>query len=254
MNPGIDINGDVGEQFGRWTLGNDASLLPLISSASVACGFHAGDWRTIDATIRLCKQHDVVVGAHPSFPDLQGFGRRLMVMDPDDVEAMVIYQLGAVAAFCRTNDVPLKFVKAHGALYNQAADDDRLALAIAQGVARFDSTLALVGLAGSAAYEQAARSAGVRLVAEGFADRGYLANGRLAPRSHPEALHQEMKTVAAQALAIAEGRPFPSIEGPNVLVKAETICFHGDTADAAELVIGVLDTFDVMAIQVRSFI
>lgn len=254
MNPEIDINGDVGENFGRWTMGEDAALIPLLSSASVACGFHAGDWRTIDETVRLCKRHNVAIGAHPSYPDLQGFGRRVMTMDAADIEAMVMYQLGAVSAFCRAYDVPLRFVKPHGALYNQAADNMGVAQAIARGVARFDSSLPLVGLAGSAAYEAAAQSAGLRFVPEGFADRGYLADGRLAPRSRPDAVHNDMQVVAAQAMAIALGVPFPSLDGPEVTIQAETICFHGDTADSAELLMGVYDTFDVLMIQVRPFV
>src|SRR5918999_6093206 len=171
----MDLNADLGESFGHWTLGDDESLVRHLTSANLACGFHAGDFRVMERTVALCRDAGVAVGAQPGYPDLLGFGRRAMPFEPDEVESLVRYQIGALEAFCRSTGVEMQHVKPHGALYNQAAVDGALAAAIARAVASFSRDLALVGLAGSQAFADAAADAGLRFVPEAFADRRYVA-------------------------------------------------------------------------------
>ena len=181
----MDLNADLGESFGHWTLGDDARLVAHITSANVACGFHAGDFRVMEATVALCRDAGVAVGAQPGYPDLIGFGRRPMPFEPDEVESLVRYQVGALEAFCRAHGVEMQHVKPHGALYNQAAADPLLAGAVARATARFSRDLALFGLASSEPMASAAADAGLRFVPEAFADRRYLADGSLQPRTEP---------------------------------------------------------------------
>src|SRR5690606_10196426 len=178
----IDLNADCGEGFGRWPLGDDATLVPLVSSANLACGFHAGDPDILRASVALCGQHGVAVGAQPSLPDRQGFGRREMAVTADEVYALVLYQIGAVAAFCRAADVAMHHVKPHGALYNMAARDVALADAIAAAVRDFDPALMVYALAGSA-LANAGNAAGLAVAHEAFVDRRYRPDGSLVPRS-----------------------------------------------------------------------
>lgn len=225
----IDLNCDLGESFGRYTLGNDAAIMPYITSANIACGFHAGDPVVMQATVRLAKRHGAAVGAHPGWPDLQGFGRREMSVIPGEVEALVLYQIGALAAFTQAEGMELRHVKPHGALYNQAAKDRILADAIARAVRRFSRDLILVGLAGSALVE-AGLSLGLRTASEGFPDRAYNPDGTLMSRSKPGALIESPEQVAAHAVRlVTEGIRF----GENQ-VKVETLCLHGDNLHASE--------------------
>ncbi len=227
----MDLNSDVGESFGRYSLGMDAALMPYITSANIACGLHAGDPLVMDQTVRLAREHGVAIGAHPGFPDLQGFGRRAMQLAPEEAEAFVLYQIGALAAFARAAGVELAHVKPHGALYNQAARDRVLAQAIARAVARFDRQLILVGLANSALVE-AGLEAGIRIVREGFADRAYESDGSLRPRHLPGAVLLDPARAAAQAVRIAREGRVVSYTGDEVPVQAETLCLHGDTLNA----------------------
>jgi UPF0271 protein len=222
----IDINCDLGESFGRYTLGNDELLLPLVTSANIACGFHAGDPRVMDQTVQAARRHGVAIGAHPGLPDLQGFGRRRMELSPEEVEACVLYQIGALAAFARASGVDLTHVKPHGALYNQAAEDTAIALAVARGVARFSRGLILVGLAGSALVE-AGPEAGLRVAAEGFPERDYTAEGRLLARGVPGAVVASPEQAAGQALRLAQ----EGIGG----VRIDTLCLHGDNPQAVPI-------------------
>jgi len=225
----IDLNCDMGESFGRYTLGQDAAVMPHITSANVACGLHAGDPVVMAHTVRLAKQHGVAVGAHPGWPDLQGFGRRSMSLSAAETGALVLYQLGALAAFASAEGLELTHVKPHGALYNQAAKDRELADAVAGAVQKFSKDLILVGLAGSALIE-AGTGLGLRVANEAFPDRGYGADGTLLARELPGALLESPEQVAAHALALAtEGVIF---NGRQVLV--ETLCVHGDHPHAAE--------------------
>ncbi len=199
----MDLNADLGESFGRWTLGDDERLVAHISSANVACGFHGGDFRVMEATVAMCRRAGVAVGAQPGYPDLLNFGRRPLPFDPDEVESLVRYQIGALEAFCRAHGVEMQHVKPHGALYNQAAADPSLAAAIARATAKFSSDVALYGLASSEPMAAAAAEVGLRFVPEAFADRRYLADGSLQPRSEPGSLITDPADAAAQAVSIA---------------------------------------------------
>jgi UPF0271 protein len=227
----IDLNADVGESFGAWRLGDDAGLMPALSSANIACGWHAGDPATLRATVDLARRHGVAVGAHPGYPDLQGFGRRAMELSLSDIEDLVLYQLGAAFAFARAAGVELQHVKPHGALYNRAAVDAEVASAIARAVAAFDRTLILVGLAGSAAVE-AGQRCGLQVAREAFADRGYEPDGTLRSRTLPGAVLTETAAVVRQAIEIATNGRVRSVTGEPVEVGADTICLHGDTPGA----------------------
>jgi UPF0271 protein len=228
----VDLNADVGEGLGPWTMGDDQTLIPLVTSVNVACGAHAGDPLTIERTVQLAADHGVAVGAHPGYPDLVGFGRRDLDMTPAELEASIVYQVAAVAAFAADAGVPLRHVKPHGALYNAAAQDAALAAVIARAVARVSPSLVLVGLAGSSLIA-AGRSAGLRTAEEGFADRAYEADGSLRSRRLDGAIHGDPAVVAAQALSIARDGVVTSHDGGRVAVRADTICIHGDSPGAA---------------------
>jgi UPF0271 protein len=193
----------------------------------------------MEATVALCRHAGVAVGAQPGYPDLLGFGRRPMPFEPDEVESLVRYQIGALEAFCRAAGVELRHVKPHGALYNQAAADPRLARAIARATAQFSRELLLFGLASSEPMAAAADEAGLRFVPEAFADRRYLPGGSLQPRSEPGSLLTDPEEAAAQALAIASGQPVETVDGPAIALRAATICCHGDTPGAVEIAAAV---------------
>ncbi|HTN50049.1 MAG TPA: 5-oxoprolinase subunit PxpA [Burkholderiaceae bacterium] len=227
----IDLNCDMGESFGAWTMGDDASIMPLITSANVAAGFHAGDPGTIRATVQLAVDHGVAVGAHPSLPDLAGFGRRVMKVSPRETHDLIVYQAGAVAAFARAAGARLHHVKPHGALYNMAARDTELADAIAAAVKDLGDGVLLYGLAGSAMIEAAARH-GVRAVQEVFADRTYQPDGSLTSRGMPNAMVTDEHAAVAQALAMVEEGRVRATDGSSVAVVAGTLCLHGDQPGA----------------------
>lgn len=228
----IDLNADLGESFGAWRMGDDAGVMPWITSANVACGFHAGDPAIMRKTVALCVRHGVALGAHPSLPDLQGFGRREMRIPPDEVYAQTLYQIGALQAFAHAAGTRLRHVKPHGALYNMAARERPLADAIARAVLDFDHELILVGLAGGALVE-AGRALGLAVSREGFCDRRYRADGSLTPRSEPHAVIEDRDQAMAQAVAIAMRQQAFTADGATVRVEADTLCVHGDRADAA---------------------
>jgi UPF0271 protein len=237
----IDLNADLGESYGTWTMGDDAALMPFISSCNIACGFHAGDPLIMDRTVRLALATGVHIGAHPGLPDLQGFGRREMVVSPAEVHALVLYQIGALAAFCRARGARLHHVKPHGALYNMAARDMALADAIAQAVADFDRELILVGLAGSASIE-AGRKMGLTVWREAFIDRRYGADGHLLPRSQPGAVINDVQQAVAQAVGIAQQGEVIGAGGQRLPMVADTLCLHGDSPHALELAAAVQKT------------
>jgi UPF0271 protein len=225
----IDLNCDMGESFGRYSLGNDEAIMPFITSANIACAMHAGDPLVMRQTVRLAKQHGVAVGAHPGWPDLQGFGRRELSLASDEVEAFVLYQIGALAAFAKAEDVELHHVKPHGALYNQAAKDRKLANAIARAVKRFSGDLILVGLAGSGLIE-AGVEAGLLVANEGFPDRNYNPNGTLMSRNLAGAVIESPEEVAAHAVRLAQ----VGINFSGQLIRVDTLCLHGDHSYAAQ--------------------
>ena len=230
----VDLNSDLGESFGPWQMGQDEALMSSITSANVACGFHAGDPSVMRQTIALAKQHGVAVGAHPGFPDLIGFGRREIQASPREVEDYVLYQISALAGMAATQSVRLQHVKAHGALYNQACRDASLAEAIARAVAAFDSSLILLGLPGSALL-RAGQQAGLRVAAEVFADRAYDADGSLTSRRKPGAVLHDAAQVVDRAIRMARDRQVTAIDGSAVRLDVDTICLHGDTPGSAEL-------------------
>src|SRR6266545_4093487 len=248
----IDVNADLGESFGAWTMGTDEELMGLVSSANVACGFHAGDPVVMDLTVARAVQAGVALGAHPSHFDLRGFGRREIAASPHEVEADVIYQVGALAAFARSHGARLIHVKPHGALYNQAAVDQALAGAIARATARVDRELVLVGLASSATMRRAAEEAGLPYAAEAFADRAYEPDGSLRSRKIPGAVITDPEQAAAQALGIARDGLVRAASGAEVALRAETICLHGDNPHALAIARAVRRAFEAAGIEVRS--
>ena len=231
MKTAVDLNCDMGESFGAWSMGADAEVLDHVSSANIACGFHAGDPAIMHRTVAGALARGVAVGAHPSLPDLQGFGRRTMRVTPDEVYDLVLYQIGALAGFCRALGGRLAHVKAHGALYNMAAEDAVLADAIACAARDFDPSLVLFGLAGSELV-RAGRSAGLRVANEVFADRTYQRDGTLTPRKRPDAMIQDLAAALTQVeRMMCEGR-VRALDGGDVAVEPDTICIHGDEPGA----------------------
>lgn len=230
----IDLNCDMGESFGRWELGADTAVMPHISSANIACGAHAGDPAVMRRTLRLAETHRVACGAHPGFADLPGFGRREIPITPQEAADLVLWQLGALDAIARAEGVPLRHVKAHGALYNMAARDAALGAAIAQAVAQFDRNLVFFGLAGSPMLD-AGRAAGLVVAAEGFADRTYEPDGSLTPRSVPGAVIHDTKIVVARTVRMVTESRVTARDGTDIPLHVDTICVHGDTTGAAEL-------------------
>ncbi len=243
----IDLNCDMGESFGRYMLGNDEQVMAYITSANIACGLHAGDPPVIRATVRLAKQHGVATGAHPGWPDLQGFGRREMLLTPDEAEAFVLFQIGALAALAKAEGVELQHVKPHGALYNQAAKDRRLAEAIARAMKSFDKELILVGLAGSALIE-AGMEVGLRVANEGFPDRNYNPDGTLVSRKEPHAIIESPEEVAAHAVTLAK----EGIDFGGQRVRLDTLCLHGDNLQAAQNAKMVREALSKSGIEVRA--
>ncbi len=227
----VDLNCDMGESYGAWKMGADAEVMPHISSANIACGFHGGDPATIRKTVRLALDHGVAVGAHPSLPDLQGFGRRVMKISPQDMYDLVVYQAGAVEAFARAAGGRLHHVKCHGALYNMAANDEALSEAMARAVRDLGSEVRLYALSRSKNYE-IARKLGIHTVGEVFADRGYSDDGTLAPRERPGGMIEDAAQAVKQALAMIEDGYVTSLSGKPLAVLADTLCLHGDQPGA----------------------
>jgi 5-oxoprolinase (ATP-hydrolysing) subunit A len=229
--PTIDLNADVGEGYGVWPAAPDADLFPLISSASIACGFHAGDPGLMRETAALAARNGVVVGAHPGYPDLLGFGRRELGATAREVGDYIAYQLGAMIACAAAAGTRVRYVKPHGALYNRAAREPEIAKAVAEAVRAVDPDLALLGLAGSALLS-AACDAGLRPVAEAFLDRGYRSDGSLVPRGAPGALIEDPAVAAARAIRLVREGLVETAEGPSVPIAAESFCVHGDSPRA----------------------
>jgi UPF0271 protein len=249
----IDLNSDVGEGFGSWRMGPDEELLQLVSSANVACGFHGGDpsWmrRTCDTAVR----HGVTIGAHVGFPDLAGFGRRHLEMSGPELTDAVLYQLGALDAFARSSGGRVRYLKPHGALYHAAAQREDQAAAVITAVREFDSGLAVVGPPGSRLLV-AASAAGLAVAAEGFADRAYGPDGRLAPRSQPGSVLSDLDAVARQTLALATGRADAGEWAPGVLPGAvTTLCVHSDTPGAERVARAVRAALERAGITVAAF-
>jgi UPF0271 protein len=231
----IDLNADLGESFGPWTMGDDAAMLDIVTSANVACGFHAGDPSTVAATTALAAAHGVAIGAHPGLPDLQGFGRRAMQVTEREVHDLVLYQAGAVRAFAEAAGARLHHVKAHGALYNMAAKDAALSRGLARAVRSLGDGVAIYVLAGST-MERVARDEGLDVRCEVFADRRYMPDGTLAPRIRPDALIVDEAESVAQVLRMVGEGSLVAVDGTVVPVRADTVCIHGDKPTAVPFV------------------
>jgi UPF0271 protein len=249
----IDLNADLGESFGPWQMGHDEVLLTSVTSANVACGFHGGDPSVMRRTIAAAKRHGVAIGAHPGFPDLVGFGRREMHATPGEVEDFVLYQIAALAGLARVAGLTLQHVKAHGALYIMACKNMPLATAIARAVAAFDRSLWLFGLPGSCLLDAGAAQ-GLRVCAEGFADRAYEPDGSLVSRQKPGSVIHDAATVVERAVRMARDRQVLAIDGSVLDLPVDTICLHGDTPGAADLARQVRAGLQSSGITVRALL
>lgn len=248
----VDLNSDLGESFGAWTLGDDAEMLDVVSSANIACGFHAGDPRSIRHTVALAASRGVAVGAQVGYPDLVGFGRRFIDMDADDLEACVVYQIGALEALCRTEETRVRYVKPHGALYNTTVHHVGQARAVVAAVAAYAPTLPIVGLPGSVLLAEAA-AAGLTTVPEAFADRAYTHDGRLVPRSQPGAVLADPAAVAQRVLRLVTEGVVESVDGIDVVVSARSVCIHGDSPQAVAMARSIQTTLREHGVAVEPF-
>lgn len=248
----VDLNCDLGESFGAYKIGMDEEVVPHVTSINVACGYHAGDPLIMEQTVALAKKHGVAVGAHPGFPDLMGFGRRPMTVTPTEAGAYVKYQVGALMAFAQGQGLKLQHVKPHGALYNMAAKDEKLAAGIAEAIASVDKDLMLMGLAGSVMLTEAEK-AGLKTISEVFADRAYNDDGSLVNRKLPGAVIHDPEEACARAVKMAKEGKVTSINGKEIAIKADSICVHGDNAQAIALVTKIRSALEAEGINVKSF-
>lgn len=247
----IDLNADVGESFGAYTIGQDPILLQHITSANVACGFHAGDPGVMRATVALAKQYRVAIGAHPGFADLVGFGRRELRATPREVEDLVVYQIGALAAVAAAQGERLQHVKPHGALFNMAARDRALADAIARAIAAVDRSLVLFGLAGSELVTAGGRAC-LRTASEVFADRAYAPDATLVPRHASGAVIHDAAFVVERAVRMASEHAVTAIDGSLINMQVDTICVHGDTPGAADLAARIREALTRAGVAVKA--
>jgi UPF0271 protein len=248
----VDLNCDLGESFGAYKLGLDEQVIRHISSANVACGFHAGDANVMRKTVRLAKEAGVSIGAHPGLPDLQGFGRRNMDITPEEAKAMTLYQIGALAAFCKSEGIALRHVKPHGALYNMAGKDYTLATAICGAVKDFDPELVLLGLSGSQMLK-AAEELGLKFAREVFADRAYEEDGSLVARSKPGSMIEDEEEAIGRVLRMVIEGKVRVITGKDICIDAESVCVHGDGPQALAFVVKISAALEAEGIEVRSF-
>ncbi|BEP39635.1 LamB/YcsF family protein [Variovorax sp. V15] len=249
----IDLNSDLGESLGAWRMGDDAAMLSLVSSANVACGFHAGDPAGILRTLRQAKERGVAIGAHVAYRDLVGFGRRNMDVESADLRADVIYQIGALKGLAAAAGTTVRYVKPHGALYNTIAHDERQARDVIAAIREIDASLVLVALAGSP-LPGWARDAGLRVVAEAFADRAYTPNGTLVSRREPGAVLHDAEEVAARMLRLASEGVVTAIDGSSVRIEAESVCVHGDSPGAVEMARRLRALLEQSGVAIRSFV
>lgn len=247
----IDLNADMGEGFGRYRL-DDLQLLGVVTSTSVACGFHAGDPMTMRQTVEAAAKRGVVVGAHPSYPDLVGFGRRDMAATPEEIAADVVYQIGALQAMCAAAGVALRYVKPHGALYNRAARDAAVADAITRAVRSVDASLAILALAGGELIAAAERAC-IRAVREGFLDRAYRADGMLVPRTEEGAVLSDPDAIAERALQMATEGTVWTMDNTLVRIDPESLCTHGDGSDALVIVRAVRRRLEDAGVRIAPF-
>jgi len=247
----IDLNCDLGESFGVYEIGCDREIIQYVTSINIACGFHAGDPSVMNETVKLAKKHNVAIGAHPGFQDLIGFGRRKIHMTSKEIYGLVLYQIGSLYSFCQANDVPLKHVKPHGALYNMAAVDSSVAHAIAKAVYDFDKRLFLYGLAGSELIKQGEKI-GLQTVSEVFADRTYQKDGTLTPRTNSYALIEHIDEVKNQILSIIFDQRVKTVDGTFIRLNGESICIHGDGQHALSFAKHLKDLLILEGVHLKS--
>ena len=250
--PTIDLNSDLGEGFGIWSLGDDEALLDVVTSANVACGFHAGDPNILRRVCDWAAARNVAIGAQVSYRDLAGFGRRSIDMDPDSLTNDVLYQIGALDGFARLAGTRVRYVKPHGALYNRAVYDERQAAAIVAAVAAYDPTLPMLGLPGSALLRLAGE-AGLAAIPEAFADRGYTPQATLVPRTEPGALLHDPAEVSARMVKMVTTGRLRSVDGKEIAVSARSICVHGDTPGAVAMAVALRRSLIEAGVEIRAF-
>lgn len=249
----IDLNSDLGEGFGPWPMGDDATMLSIVTSANIACGGHASDPDTMFKTLSLAAKQGVVIGAHPGYNDREGFGRRVIPMAPDEIAHMVAAQIGALIAVARLVPTRVSYVKPHGALANLAAADAEVARAIARSIQAIDPTLAVLAISGTE-LETAAQDLGLTTFSEIFADRGYLSNGQLVPRSHPQAMIHDAKEAADRLIRMLQTGLMPVIDGDPIPLRAHSICVHGDGPQAVEMAREIRQRLQAADITVTPFL
>lgn len=249
----IDLNSDLGESYGTWKLGDDEAMLDLVSSANVACGFHAGDPSTLRRVCQAAADRHVTIGAQVSYPDLVGFGRRFIDMDPAELRDAVLYQLGALDGFAQVAGTGVGYIKPHGALYHACISHPAQAEAVVAAAHEYDPSMAVLGAPGSPLLA-VADAMGMEPVAEAFADRAYLSDGRLVPRTHEGAVLTDPAAVAARAVRLAVDRRVTAIDGTEVQVHARSICIHGDTPGAVEMARAVRAGLETAAVGIHSFV
>ena len=249
----MDLNSDLGESFGAWTMGDDAAMLEIVSSANVACGFHAGDAAGILSTLKAAKARNVVVGAHVAYRDLAGFGRRNMDVASSDLVADVIYQIGALQGLARAAGTTVKYVKPHGALYNTIAHDERQAMDVITAMKAIDPSLVLMALAGAPLIGWA-RDAGLSVVSEAFADRGYTPQGALVSRREAGAVLHDEQLIAQRMLTLVREGVIEAVDGSMVRVEADSICVHGDSPGAVAIARNIRQRFEQEGVQIASFV
>lgn len=247
----VDLNSDLGESFGSYKIGMDDEIIKLVTSVNIACGCHAGDPVVMDKTVGLAAQAGIGIGAHPGYPDLQGFGRRALNMKPDDVYDYVMFQVGALNAFCKKHGVRMQHVKPHGALYNTAAKDYKLALAIANAVKDIDKDLILMGLAGSESIK-AAEDVGLKTASEVFADRAYEEDGSLRARTFPDAMIEDEDECAKRVIRMIKEGKVTAVTGRDIDIKADSVCVHGDGEHALAFVRKLRNDFSESGISMAS--
>jgi len=252
MEPVIDLNSDLGESFGAWRVGDDEAMFGLVSSANVACGFHAGDALTMAESVGRAARHGVALGAHPGYRDLAGFGRRALDTSPAEIAAELLVQLGALDGLARAAGIRVRYVKAHGALYHRLAVDETAAHAFAEAVARYDATLPLLGPP-SSALERASDASGLRFAREAFVDRGYVADGSLVPRGEPGAVVDDPAAAADRALELAETGGITADDGSRVELAPDSLCLHGDTPGAVAMARAVRAALEAAGVEIRAF-
>lgn len=248
----LDLNCDMGESYGTYTLGYDEEAMPFVTSINVACGFHASDPIHMEKTVKLAKKHGVAVGAHPGYPDLVGFGRRNMDLSPEEIKATVLYQIGALDAMCKAHGVKMQHVKAHGALYNMAGKNVKNAVAIAEAIKAYDPDLYMLCLANSEMVT-GAKQVGTKYVEESFADRAYMNDGSLAPRTVAGSVIHDVDVIVARVLKMAQEKEVVAVDGSVLKLDAPTVCVHGDTPGALAMIKAIRSKLEAAGITFKAF-